>query len=174
VLGVRCIYILVFYGRARALTPRSENNGQLGQGTDTIYGAYPNTMGDVLPFVLLGTEQSASAIALGESHVCVILTGGLKCWGCAFRMRARRTHSNAFFKNKKRENDYGQLGLGNTDDHGQFAGEMGDNLPFVNLSTTGQTVTGIAAGELHSCALLSGGGVKCWGCAFAVARRTQT
>jgi len=64
-----------------------ENNGQLGQGTNTIYGAYPNTMGDNLPFVQLGTgqnaTQSASAIALGESHVCVILTSGLKCWGCA-------------------------------------------------------------------------------------------
>ncbi len=56
----------------------------------------------------------------------------------------------------------GQLGLGDTTDRGDGPGEMGDNLPAVDLGT-GRTATAIAAGGYHTCALLDDGTVKCWG-----------
>ena len=45
---------------------------------------------------------------------------------------------------------------------GDGSGEMGDNLPVVNLGT-GRTATAIAAGDLHTCAVLDNASVKCWG-----------
>ena len=45
---------------------------------------------------------------------------------------------------------------------GDGSGEMGDNLPAVNLGT-GLTATAIAAGDYHTCAVLSNGDAKCWG-----------
>ncbi|MEN9577128.1 MAG: hypothetical protein RJA70_137 [Pseudomonadota bacterium] len=42
------------------------------------------------------------------------------------------------------------------------AGEMGDNLPAVNIGT-GRTALALTAGNAHTCALLDNGAVKCWG-----------
>jgi alpha-tubulin suppressor-like RCC1 family protein len=67
--------------------------------------------------------------------------GSVKCWG---------------------ENNYGQLGQGNTIQRGDGSGEMGDALAPVNLGT-GKTATAISAGGDHTCALLNDNSVKCWG-----------
>jgi E3 ubiquitin-protein ligase HERC3 len=45
---------------------------------------------------------------------------------------------------------------------GDDAGEMGDNLPVVNLGS-GLSATKLALGEHHSCAILNNGALKCWG-----------
>ena len=45
---------------------------------------------------------------------------------------------------------------------GDGAGEMGDNLPSVDLGS-GRSAKSIAAGVDHTCALLYDGSVKCWG-----------
>lgn len=39
---------------------------------------------------------------------------------------------------------------------------MGDMLPLVDLGTRAKVVE-MAAGEQHTCAMLSSGAVKCWG-----------
>ena len=44
-------------------------------------GVSSDEMGDALPFVSLGTGQTASKLALGAFHTCALLTGGVKCWG---------------------------------------------------------------------------------------------
>lgn len=63
----------------------------------------------------------------------------LKCWG---------------------DNRSGQLGLGHVDTIGDDAGEMGDNLAFLDLGD-GESASSLALGESHTCAVLSGGaGVK--------------
>jgi alpha-tubulin suppressor-like RCC1 family protein len=81
-------------------------------------------------------------ITAGSGHTCAITSGGaVKCWGL---------------------NNFGQLGLGDTDDRGDEPGEMGDDLPAVDLGT-GRTATAISAGDLFTCALLDNGTVKCWG-----------
>jgi cysteine-rich repeat protein len=117
--------------------------GQLGLGDLSHRGDAPSEMGDNLPAVDLGTQKTASAISAGLEHTCALLNdGSVKCWG---------------------RNNYGQLGLGDTNSRGDGPNEMGDNLPAVNLGT-GMTASAIVAGAVHTCALLiDGGGVKCWG-----------
>ncbi|CAM9484513.1 unnamed protein product, partial [Ectocarpus fasciculatus] len=82
------------------------------------------------------------ALAVGTDHACVLLDDAtVKCFG---------------------QNNYGQLGQGDTDDRGQSAGTMGDSLPAVNLGT-GATVVAMSAGSDHTCAVLTDGSVKCFG-----------
>ncbi len=81
-------------------------------------------------------------ISAGLVHSCALLNrGGLKCWG---------------------GNTFGQLGLGDTNNRGDRGSEMGSLLPAVKLGT-GRVAVAVAAGNEHTCALLSDGGVKCWG-----------
>lgn len=116
--------------------------GQLGLGNLENRGDNPGEMEANLPVVDLGVDVTASAIAAGDVHTCALLDGGkVKCWG---------------------HNDFGQLGLGDTEIRGDVPGEMGDNLPFVDLGA-GKTAVALTVGASHSCALLSGGDVKCWG-----------
>jgi alpha-tubulin suppressor-like RCC1 family protein len=81
-----------------------------------------------------------ASIAAGEYHTCALLADGtVKCWG---------------------RNDSGQLGLGTSD---------GPEACFRACSTTPQVVpdlsgvVALAAGNDITCAVLSSGGVKCWG-----------
>eukprot|EP01084_Bolivina_argentea_P106771 190989_1 len=116
------------------------NYGQLGYGkTDNIDG--PGEMGEDLQEVDLGAVKVIQ-IALGAYHTCALLsTNGVKCWG---------------------HGSYGQLGYGNKNHKGDGPGEMGKDLQEVDLGL-GITVIQIAVGRYHTCALLSTGGVKCWG-----------
>jgi LPXTG-motif cell wall-anchored protein len=120
--------------------------GQLGLGDTNNRGDEAGEMGDNLPVVDLGLADgvSVTAISSGDGYTCALLSsGGVKCWG---------------------RNQYGQLGLGDTNNRGDEAGEMGDNLPVVDLGLAdGVTVRAISSGGYHACALLSSGGVKCWG-----------
>ncbi|MFN8489085.1 MAG: cohesin domain-containing protein [Caldilineaceae bacterium] len=98
--------------------------GQLGDGTK---------IPRLTPVNVSGLTSGVQAIAAGAYHTCALMTtGGVKCWGGA---------------------DYGQLGDGATTNRPT----PGD----VSGLTTG--VQAIAAGEAHTCALLTTGGVKCWG-----------
>ena len=116
--------------------------GQLGLGDTNHRGDAAGEMGDALPAVNLGTGVTARSISCGEYHACVVLSDdSLKCWG-----------SNA----------YGQLGLGDTNDRGDAAGEMGDSLAKVNLGS-GRSVKSVACGRRHTCAILDDSTVKCWG-----------
>ena len=72
------------------------------------------------------------------THTCVVFeTGSTLCWG---------------------DNFYGQLGQGNTN-------TVGDNETLATLFPIdlGADAEQIVAGRHHTCALLTGGGVKCWG-----------
>jgi len=61
-----------------------------------------------LPIVNLGTGRTATAIAAGFYHSCAILdNSSVKCWGY---------------------NDKGQLGIDNSDNTGNAAGEMNSLL----------------------------------------------
>lgn len=89
------------------------DSGQLGLGDTDSRGDELGEMGDALGAVNLGTGRKAKALTGGTSHTCAILDNdSVKCWGL---------------------NTAGQLGLGDTNDRGNNAGEMGDSLPSVNL-----------------------------------------
>lgn len=90
----------------------------------------------------LGSDASADRIAAGGDHTCALLkNGSVKCWG---------------------RSDFGQLGLGHSNHTGNDAGEMGDNLPALDLGT-GRTAVSLGAGGYHTCAVLDNGSLKCWG-----------
>jgi alpha-tubulin suppressor-like RCC1 family protein len=67
--------------------------------------------------------------------------GKVKCWG---------------------DNEFGQLGLGDTENRGDEPGEMGANLTDVDLGS-GRYAKSIAAGWYDTCVILDDDTVKCWG-----------
>lgn len=104
------------------------------------YGQLGNgtTMDAYTPVVVSGLS-GVRAIAAGSYHTCALLSDStMKCWG---------------------RNSTGQLGNGTT-----------SATPVTTAVTVreggGSTLSGataLAAGDSHTCALLSGGTVKCWG-----------
>lgn len=102
----------------------SNDKGQLGDGTTTTR-AYPVDVPSLASGVV--------AVATGQSHSCALTTGGaVKCWG---------------------GNGLGQLG-------------NGSNTPLAGpTDVTGLSsgMAAISAGRDFTCALTTGGGVKCWG-----------
>ena len=124
----------------------SGTSGQLGDGNAIIRGDEPGEMGDNLPVVDLGTDRSARAVTAGAGqtliHTCAVLdNNSVKCWGSA---------------------DVGQLGYGDTTRRGDDLGEMGDNLPAIDLGA-GSFANAVAAGDEHTCAIVSNVFVRCWG-----------
>jgi alpha-tubulin suppressor-like RCC1 family protein len=114
--------------------------GQLGQGDTTVRGGAANQMGDNLLAVSLGA--GVKAVTTKYFHVCAILADdSVRCWGL---------------------NQVGQLGYGDTTNRGSAANQMGANLLPVALGT-GRKARAIAAGYLHTCAILDDQTVKCWG-----------
>ena len=87
---------------------------------------------------VVGEESAVVEVAMGPSHNCVLYGDKrIKCWG---------------------ENNIGQLGLG----FRSFGREIVTlaSLSFVN---TGGNVEQVAVGHFHTCAILDGGMLKCWG-----------
>ncbi len=118
------------------------DHGQLGLGDTVNRGGKVGDMGDNLARVDLGTQRTAKAISAGHSSTCALLDNNtIKCWG---------------------ENASGQLGLGDTLDRGDNPGEMGDDLPGIDLGS-GQLAKSLKVGYSHVCALLEDYTIKCWG-----------
>jgi alpha-tubulin suppressor-like RCC1 family protein len=86
------------------------------------------------------------AVAAGADHTCAILPlGGVRCWG---------------------SNGMGQLGTGVAD--GGIAAPL-DVPPDKDIALPGP-VQAIGVGTWFSCALLSAGGVRCWGAPGLIGR----
>ncbi len=124
------------------------NYGQLGRGnTKNLGDDSDDDVGKNLAPIDLGTKSdgtkhTARAVSIGAFHTCAILDdGSMRCWG---------------------RNNYGQLGLENSNDYGDEASEMGNLLPPVDLGTD-RTAKAVSAGEYHTCAILDDNSVKCWG-----------
>jgi len=118
------------------------NNGQLGLGDFDTRGELPGQMGTNLPAIDLGPGRNARSVAAGAYNTCAILDNGdLKCWGYA---------------------QTGVVGLGDTTQRGSAPGQMGANLPAIDLGP-GRTARQVALGATHACALLDNGELKCWG-----------
>jgi alpha-tubulin suppressor-like RCC1 family protein len=103
------------------------------------------------PIVSLGRGRKVMSVSVANtansSMVCAILDNAkVKCFG---------------------SNNFGQLGLGDTVSRGTNPGDMGDNLPYVDLGSVGTPIQ-IVSGSANSCALFDNGKVKCWGQGSAI------
>jgi len=117
-------------------------NSQPGGGVDSF--TYQLAPGGATATVTVRVACAGSPIGLsnGDEFTCAVFDSGfVRCWG---------------------RNDRGQLGLGDIIDRGDAPGEMGVNLPPVDLGVGARAVA-VAAGQQHACALLADGDVKCWG-----------
>ena len=116
--------------------------GRTGYGDSDNRGDNSDEMDDELPAIDLGSERTATMIAVGSNHSCALLGDAtVKCWG----------RSNS-----------GQLGYNDTATRGDGPGEMGDALPAISFAA-GRTATAIAAGANHTCAVLDNAQMVCWG-----------
>ena len=92
------------------------------------------TENSAVPVDVAGLGDSVSKIAMGHHH------------GCAIMETSGALKCWGF-------NDYGQLGFG----------DIGDRSTPVDVTGLASGVISAAAGENHTCAVLTGGAVKCWG-----------
>jgi cysteine-rich repeat protein len=109
--------------------------GQLGYGNTTIIGdnETPLAAGPV------SIGAPATSIAAGWEHTCVVTDQAtVKCWGNGAN---------------------GRLGYGNTNSIGD--NELPSSVAAVNLD--GDLAVSVSIGLTHSCAMIDGGGVRCWG-----------
>ena len=168
------------------------SSGQTGGGTQNAGNALTlsGTLGSPL-----SNGEAATALAAGTSHVCAILDddedasngGPVKCWGSnasskagggtpalgtdsktsiaytATAIAAGSVHTCAILSNNKVKcwgyNYYGQTGGGtqNAKNTLTLNGTLGSPL------SNSETATALAAGQYHTCVILSDKSVKCWG-----------
>ena len=116
--------------------------GQLGKGNTNALGNGPGEMGDSLLAVDLGTGFLVEELSVNGASFCARSTSNLiKCWGFNF---------------------FGQLGLEDTANRGDGAGEMGDALASLNIGTS-VIASALVGNSSMNCALLSTNAIKCWG-----------
>lgn len=101
------------------------------------------------PTAVPSLTSGVTAIAVGGNHTCALVDGGVKCWGL---------------------NSAGQLGAGSSDLCIGASGVVSCSLTPLSVSgldrtlnPSNPTVTAIAAGNEHTCALLEDQTVMCWG-----------
>ena len=150
-------------------------SGQLGSGN------YSNSL---FPVDVSGLGSGISQVSSGGEHTCALTgTGTVKCWGyngdgqlgngntdasnipvdvsglpgAVSRVSAGYSHTCVLTAAGGvycwGDNAIGQLGTGTTD----------DSLAPVMVSGLGSGVVDLSVGAEHTCAVLNGGGVKCWG-----------
>jgi alpha-tubulin suppressor-like RCC1 family protein len=110
-------------------------HGQLGYGDDDDVG--DDELPDAKPALDFGLR--VVRVEAGCYHTCALLEDGtVRCWG---------------------HNTHAELGAG--DDFTSFGeSELATTAPPVEL---GGKVVALATGKYSSCAVLEGGGVRCWG-----------
>ena len=153
----------------------SNANGQLGNGTNEDKNA---------PVDVNNLRSSVALLAAGGWHTCALtITGEVKCWGAnlfgqlgdgatdnkndpvdvsglgsnVIALTAGEFHTCAVTTTGGAKcwgyNQSGQLGDGTKNDKGTA----------VDVSGLSSGIADLAAGDFHTCALTTTGGVKCWG-----------
>ncbi|CAE7383772.1 Herc2, partial [Symbiodinium sp. KB8] len=118
-------------------------HGQLGRGRATgLLGSQSDDMGDNLVAVDLGTLAALEVVAGGMQSCARLVDGSLRCWG-----------------------------KGLVGGKIEQKGEEGLAMESVAVDLGGRVLQ-VAAGTSHTCALLEGGAVKCWGADFLLGRRS--
>lgn len=113
----------------------SNGNGQLGDGTTVLDNPEPVNVEGLI---------NVTALAANYGHTCAVLKDGpVKCWG---------------------SNGNGALGDGTSSQRSTPVAVIDlDSITSEPLLEEPMTVAALAAGSSHTCALLGGGTVQCWG-----------
>ena len=119
------------------------DEGQLGVGTESFRRRPVDVCADAACTSVL---SGVAAVAAGAGHSCAVTAlGGVKCWGV---------------------NGFGELGDGTTTDSSTPVDVCADATCDSDLSGVAALAAGgstFVSSVGHTCALMSGGGVKCWG-----------
>jgi alpha-tubulin suppressor-like RCC1 family protein len=149
--------------------------GQLGSGGQGDQNA---------PVDVAGLPEEVVAVAAGKNHTCALtIRGGVKCWGAnesgqlgngktadsgkpvdvvglaegVRSISAGADHTCALGKDGGLKcwgsNTYGQLGDGTLENHSEP----------VRVGGLDSDVNSVSAGGSHTCAIVSGAALKCWG-----------
>jgi alpha-tubulin suppressor-like RCC1 family protein len=149
--------------------------GQLGDGS---------RKDSLTPVDVIGLSGGVAAIASSVYHVCALTTeGGVKCWGLnrwgqlgdgttgdssvprdvtgfsgdAVELTMGYGHTCAWMS-------AGEILCWGWNKHGQLGdGTQSDRLLPVEVLGVSGGVAALAAGDLHTCALMSDGSIVCWG-----------
>lgn len=153
----------------------ANDSGQLGDGT---------TESRTTPADVSGLSAGVTAIAAGGQHTCALTTsGGVKCWGANGRGQlGDGTTGSRTTPVDVTGSATGIASISTGGAHtcavtsgggarcwgGNSNGELGDGsqqdrATVVAVSGLASGVAAVVAGANHSCALTTGGGVKCWG-----------
>jgi alpha-tubulin suppressor-like RCC1 family protein len=152
------------------------NYGQLGDNSAT---------NKPTPVDVLGLTSGVASVSAGDSHTCAVTTsGGAKCWG---RDNYGQLGNDAALTNKPTPVDVqgltsgvvsivaggyhacaltatGGLKCWGYNNYGQLGDNSATNKPTpVDVLGLTSGVARIAAGNVHTCAVTTSGGLKCWG-----------
>jgi len=132
----------------------ANTNGELGNGSRPVYDARGEAVSGVVssaePVDVTGLASGVLSVDAGGQHTCAVLVGGsVRCWGRNFD---------------------GQLGDGAAPELDEqdvpVSGETASGIP-VEVVGLGAAAVSVTAGDVHTCAVLAGGAVRCWGGNFA-------
>jgi len=151
-------------------------DGQLGNGS---------TVNSLVPISAYAPGSGVTYAAAGYGHTCVVANGGVRCWGAggwgqlgngsfsdslapvvaipegsgATAVVAQWGHTCAVVADEIKcwgANTFGQLGY--TDGAGRSAVPVA-----IAVLANASGVIGIAAGQQHTCVVITGGVTQCWG-----------
>lgn len=151
-----------------------------------VYGQLGNssTTNSAIPVAVTNLGNGVAAIGAGEIHSCALTTvGGVKCWGgnslsqlgdnsttqqlipvdvSGLASGVASISTSAYHTCSL--TTAGAMKCWGFNNNGQLGDNTSNNRSTpVNVSGLGSGVTAISVGQLHTCALGTVGGVKCWG-----------
>ncbi len=153
--------------------------GQLGVGIQVSRQLTPTTV--------TGLGGTALSIAIGRDHACAVLDNGqARCWGnndhgqlgngslSAPRQRLEPVHVSGLGTSVEEiaagadhtcaRSASGDVRCWGSNSHGQLGnGQTSRHFVPIQVADLPASVQALAAGGRHSCALASGGDLRCWG-----------